>query len=260
MESAVSVTSLLPTICAVGTGTDERTSSLSRLVLNYKRLPYKTVWVSIHEVASTLRGLGLEPLQGSRLGYTLPIIADPTPSGSPVIVRDSWAIAQYLDKTYPDEERLVFPSGSHALQALLLNHLSNHSALRSLVVPLIPAILDEGASEYYYESRSCLFGKPLEQVRPTGEKLEAAWKDVKALLDLLDSFLEKNDVQSGGVGGDFVMGDRFSFADTVLVGFFILMSKVKSDEDGIPWERVRGMNNGRWERMWKKCEEFMEIK
>jgi len=33
-----------------------------------------------------------------------------------------------------------------------------------------------------------------------------------------------------------------------------------ADEDGIPWERIRGLNNGRWERMWKKCEEFMEVK
>ncbi|KDQ11684.1 hypothetical protein BOTBODRAFT_35114 [Botryobasidium botryosum FD-172 SS1] len=259
MESTVSITPQL--LYAQWGRADERIPSPSRLVLNYKRLPYKTVWVSIHEVASTLRDLGLEPLQGSLFEYTLPIIADPTPSGPPIIVRDSMAIAQYLDKTYPDEQRLAFPSGSQALQALFLNHISSQrSALWPLVIPLIPAMLNEGASQYYYESRGRLWGMPLEQARPTGEKLEAAWEGVKAEFDLLDSFLEKNDVQSGGVGGDFIMGNRFSFADAILVGYFILMSKVKSDEDGIPWERIRGMNNGRWERMWKKCEEFMEVK
>jgi len=232
----------------------------ARLVLNYKRLPYKTVWVSIHEVASTLRSLGLEPLQGARFEYTLPIIADPTHSGSPTIVRDSAAIAQYLDTTYPDPERLAFPGGSHALQALFLHHVSTQSALRPLIVPLIPSILDEAGATYYNQTRGHYFGKPLAQARPTGEKLEAAWSKAKEEFDMLDSFLQKNDVQFGGVGGDFFMGHQFSFADAMLIGTFIFMSKLSSDEDGSPWERVRSWNDGRWERMWKKCEEFMEVK
>ena len=63
------------------------------------------------------------------------MIVDPTPDGPPRIVRDSFDIALYLDKTYPDPERTLFPPGSHALQALALESITN-KASRTDNVPL----------------------------------------------------------------------------------------------------------------------------
>jgi len=235
-----------------------------RFVLNYKRLPHKTIWVSFPDIASTLSSLGLEPLgsEASYTPYTLPVIADPTHSGSPTIVRDSVAITQYLDVTYPDQERPLFPGGSHALQALFSHYVSTRlmPTAGDLVISLIPAILDEAGSTYYNQTRELMLGKPLAEFRPKGAELEVAWSKVKKEFDVLDLLLRNNEVRSGGVGGDLVLGNQISFADFALVSNFVFLSKLESGEDGSPWERVKSWNDGRWDRMWKKCEEFMEVK
>jgi len=235
----------------------------ARIALNYKRLPYKTIYVSYPEIAPTLKGLGLEPLKGQTgpRAYTLPVIIDPTPSGPPKIVRDSAAIAQYIDATYPDSERSLYPGGSHALQALFYHHFEArlYPTLITLFVPLVPTILDEGSLEYFIRTRSKAWGKPLAEVRPKGAELDKTWESLKAEFDVLDSFLQNNDVERGGVGGDYVMGDKFSFADCVLLAFFVWMNKVKPEADGNGWERVKSWHNGRWERLWKKSEEFLRV-
>lgn len=78
---------------------------------------------------------------------------------------------------------------------------------------------------------------------------------------MLDSLLQKNEVGRGGVGGDYVMGDKFSFADCVLVGCFVwinkIMAKQNIEENG--WERIKGWHNGRWKRLWEKSEEYMQV-
>ncbi|KDQ11685.1 hypothetical protein BOTBODRAFT_113976 [Botryobasidium botryosum FD-172 SS1] len=235
-----------------------------RFVLNYKRIPYKTVWVSFPDIASTLSSLGLKPLGSdvSYTPYTLPVIADPTSAGPPIIVRDSTAIAEYLETTYPDPERSLFPGGTHALQALFSNYVSTRLTppIGSLVVALIPAILDEAGSTYYNETRKARLGNSLAELRPKGAELEAAWSEAKKEFDVLDSLLRSNQVESGGVGGDLVLGNQFSYADFVLVSNFVFLSKLQSDEDGNPWERIRAWNDGRWDRMWKRCEELMQVK
>ncbi|KDQ17825.1 hypothetical protein BOTBODRAFT_127701 [Botryobasidium botryosum FD-172 SS1] len=234
----------------------------ARFALNYKRLPYKTVWVSYPDIAAKLSSLGLEPLSSGAAPYTLPVIADPTHSGTPTIVRDSFAIAQYLDVTYPELERPLLPAGTHAFQALFLHHASTRitPTLRPLLVPLAPAILDAAALPYFYRTREASFGRPLAEVRPSGTALEEAWSKVEKEFGVLDSILQKNDVHCGGNGGDLVLGNRVSFADFVLAGLFVWMSKFNPGEDGNPWERIRSWHGGRWERLWKGCEEFMEVK
>jgi len=233
----------------------------TRFVLNYKRLPYKTVWVSYPDIASTLSSLGLEPL-ASGPAYTLPVIEDPTHSGSPIFIRDSAVIAQYLEATYPDMERPIFPGGSHALQALFLHQV--HTRIFPLHPHLIgwlnTSILDEAGVSHINQKAVAKFGKPFADLRPKGAELEEAWNDFKKELDVFDSVLQKNDVQFGGTGGDLVLGNQISFADFALVGIFVWMSKASSEDDGCPWDRVRGWHNGRWERMWDKCEAFMQVK
>ncbi|KDQ17831.1 hypothetical protein BOTBODRAFT_171545 [Botryobasidium botryosum FD-172 SS1] len=234
----------------------------TRLTLNYKRLPYKTIYVCLADVASTLQSLGLGPLEGRAgpFAFMLPVIIDPTPSG-PKIIRDSAEIARYLDITYPDPERALFPRGSHALQAYFDRNL-NASLLSpcvSLIIPLVPSILDERDKEYFVRTRTEIFGRPLSEIRPQGADLDKAWELFKAELDVVDAALQRNDPKHGGPGGDYVMGDKFSFADCVVVGLFIWINKVKPEADGNAWERIRGWHNGRWERLWKKSEEFMQV-
>jgi len=237
----------------------------ARFVLNYKRLPYRTVWLSLPEIAPTLNQLGLEPLS-TKPAYSLPVISDPSPPESgrpPTIVRDSAAIGQYLDVTYPDPERLLFPGGSHALQALFVHHISANiiPLFRSIMIPVTPSILDKNSLPYYYRTREAALGKPLAEAQLKGVELEDEWNKVKEQFGVLDSFLRNNDTQLGGVGGDLVLGNQYSFADFVLAGLFVWMSKFTELETGrSPWDRVRGWHDGKWERLWVKCEEFTQIK
>ncbi|TFY64395.1 hypothetical protein EVG20_g5963 [Dentipellis fragilis] len=84
----------------------------ARLVLNAKGIPYQTVWVEYPNIAGLCKRIGAEHTEMRPNGphYTLPVVQDPNTGA---IVSDSFKIAQYLDKTYPDTIRLV-PDGTAA--------------------------------------------------------------------------------------------------------------------------------------------------
>lgn len=88
--------------------------------MEYKQIPYRTIWLEYPEIEPTLRGIGAKPSGVKPDGspwYTIPVIADeihPGPDGKPTVVVDSWDIAEYLDEKFPD--RPLFPAGTKALQ------------------------------------------------------------------------------------------------------------------------------------------------
>jgi glutathione S-transferase len=79
--------------------------------LNYKRIPYKTVWIHYADVQSAMKAIGAEPNVAKVVNgtprYTLPTIFDPNTSN---FITESFEIAKYLDQQYP--ERPVVPYGS----------------------------------------------------------------------------------------------------------------------------------------------------
>ncbi|KAF8433566.1 hypothetical protein L210DRAFT_3556483 [Boletus edulis BED1] len=77
-----------------------------RFVLSYKKPPFDTVFV---DIALKMKEIGASPNKrpdGSKV-YTLPVLSDPNTGA---LITDSWAIAVYLDETYP--EKPVFLKGS----------------------------------------------------------------------------------------------------------------------------------------------------
>ncbi|KAK7689357.1 hypothetical protein QCA50_007148 [Cerrena zonata] len=84
-----------------------------RFLLNYKRLPHRTVWVEFSDVEATLRSINAPPTSmrsDNRPVYTLPAIVDPLRSRShPVVLSNVQTIAEYLETAYP--ARAVFPEG-----------------------------------------------------------------------------------------------------------------------------------------------------
>jgi hypothetical protein len=84
-----------------------------RYTLNYKRIPYKTVWVEYPDIKALSLEIGAQPTSFDDAGvgeYTLPTIRDPELG----TVTNSYDIALALDKRYP--ERPVVPAGTAALQ------------------------------------------------------------------------------------------------------------------------------------------------
>jgi hypothetical protein len=68
--------------------------NIFRYVLNYKRLPYETVYVSYPDISKLWRELGLSPLAGPGPSTILPVISVPsTDGGPPSVIADSFNIA-----------------------------------------------------------------------------------------------------------------------------------------------------------------------
>ncbi len=79
-------------------------------------------------------------------------------------VFDSWAIAEYLEATYPDHPSLFGSPPGQAL-ARFINQWTGevlHPAIARVVIADIPAILHEKDRDYFRTSREAAFGSTLE--------------------------------------------------------------------------------------------------
>ena len=225
-------------------------------MLNYKRIPYKTVWVSFPDIEPTLVKLGYAPTATklndlSKPPYTLPAIVDAS-STPPVVIADSLAIAEYLDEKYPD--RPVLPKPGKALQYVFEQwFVSLRSAeLSQIMLPAIATILDDRGKVYYQETREKRLGKKLEELSPKGEARDGHWKVVQSAFGRIAAVIEQN-----GPGVDYIAGgSEPTRADFIYISLLICIRAMMPDE----WEnRVKHWNGGRWEKMLKMTEEWQTV-
>ena len=104
----------------------------------------------------------------------VPVLLD----GDRTIV-DSWAIAEYLEDTYPDRPSLFGGEGGRAL-AKFINGWADATmtaAIARLVVSDIPPLLDAPDRDYFVASREKRFGMPLAQVTADRETRVTAFRD-----------------------------------------------------------------------------------
>ena len=81
-------------------------------------------------------------------------------------VHDSWAIALYLDETYPDRP-LLMPDAAARTQAKFINSWCDWSLLpstRAMAVPHVFKIVADEDKAYFRTSREKVFGVPMEQI------------------------------------------------------------------------------------------------
>jgi glutathione S-transferase len=99
-------------------------------------------------------------------------------------VPDSWAIAEYLEATYPDRPSLFGGAIGCAL-ARFVNSWADAvviPGIAALVVADIHAVLDPGDQAYFRASREKRFGRPLEAVQADREtRVEAFRRDLHPL-------------------------------------------------------------------------------
>ncbi len=112
----------------------------ARMALAHKGLDVETMpWRFSDKEAIAFSGQGL-----------VPVVRD-----GDTIVHDSWAIAEYLDKTYPDRPRLMDGEQGHALANFARHYAQNVLSpilFKSIVLDLFNAI-DPGDRPYFRESR-----------------------------------------------------------------------------------------------------------
>ncbi|KIJ49677.1 hypothetical protein M422DRAFT_246749 [Sphaerobolus stellatus SS14] len=141
-----------------------------RLVLNYKQLPYKTIWLSYSDIEPTLSNSGAtttmrHPEDPSKPYYTLPAILDEN-GEEPKLITDSLAIAIYLDEKYL--EKLLLPNTGVALEYAFEKYVIRAIAIHigPFICPAIWLILDERGQVYFRETRKKRYGGKLEDDSP----------------------------------------------------------------------------------------------
>ncbi|EGC43854.1 lignin degradation protein [Histoplasma capsulatum var. duboisii H88] len=224
----------------------------TRLVLNYKKIPYTQSFISYPDIAPLLQSLSVPPLPGSTnyLPYPLPAITHPATLAHPTanphgVMNDSWPIALHLEGAFPAPDHpTLFPSaGSHALALAVMKLVSALvPATRRILVPQIPALLDERGAAYFRRTREEMFGVTLEAMAGDKRGVGQAWESVEADVELVRQMLR-------GRGGPFFEGAEAGYADFVFVAFLTWYER----GDRVAWERVVGGGDGEIKRLWEAC-------
>jgi len=235
----------------------------ARLALNYKRIPYRTEWISYPDVKPTLSVRGFTPAgkeyDGSPL-YTCPSILDPTVP-APTPVTDSLEIAFYLEKAYPSTPSL-FPEGTKDAQLKFMQAVTELviKPVRPLVMSGVPSSLeDPRGSEYFIRTRHLRWGRPLESLCPAGsEERKETWEKLKRGLDEIAEAYDKN-IEGNG---EYFTGRSITYADIFLVATFLWTKFIPCDRDeGVKsvWEIIQGLNGGRWAKLVAKFDDYTQV-
>ncbi|KAJ3562611.1 hypothetical protein NP233_g9465 [Leucocoprinus birnbaumii] len=226
----------------------------TRYILNYKKLPYRTIYVEFEKVDTVIKEAGFtssRPNPDGTPAYTVPSIID---DATGALVTDSYKIAEYLDKQYPDTPK-AFPPGTEALQAAFYaqwNARTRDILMFPIIIPSVPRIITKESSlEYYYRTRNSWFGKPVDQVRPQGEDFEKLWKQLTAFFDELDGWYAKS-------SGQFLTGETPSFADFTVAGVVKVLRIIRG-EDSEDWQKFSTFNSGRWAKLEQALEKYASV-
>ncbi|KAL7787490.1 hypothetical protein V8C37DRAFT_390078 [Trichoderma ceciliae] len=215
-----------------------------RLLLNYKQISYKTIFLEMPDIEPTLEELGLaphDPATGNLRRYTVPTIRH-VPTNK--YLMDSLPIAQFLESTYPDPP---VPLTSELGDEIVLK-------LRSLVGPVIHKslmprevnILSPRAGEYFRRTREAPHGYRLEDLLD-GE--EERWNALDADRHAIDELIHTNRAD-----GPFILGARPSYADFFIAGS---LQSARVIDEGVFQRSLKCPGN---KEIYEACLPYMERK
>ncbi|KAG8843640.1 hypothetical protein FRB91_003224 [Serendipita sp. 411] len=270
----------------------------ARYVLNYKRLPYETVWVPYTEIASLWAELGLEPITDGSIPFTtfLPVISVPPKDGKGprTAIAESFNIALYLDRAFPETPRVI-PPHTAALHSAFIQALSTtfSAPLRPIMIPQVPFVLaDPLGAAYFTRMREKTFPAPvtssaggsggvkLAEVSPRGsEKRKADMENAKKALQALDRIFKANQGEQeqgetnkegksmdgwimGSVGptfADFAIGAIFRWIQSVEDVVLVPDGPIGEAEKGELWSLIRSIDEGRWAKYAERFREWEQV-
>jgi len=176
----------------------------ARLVLNYKQIPYRTVWLSHPEIEPTLKSLGMPP--SSDGGYTVPTIR--LPFGE--YIMDSTAIAKKLEVIHLSPS-LHLETGTQDKAKAVMGRLAG--PLLPVFMPRIGRnLIVDSALEHFYSTKKKGLGMSLDEFE-AAKGGEQAWQAAQPGLEALKALLTDNKVDQG----PFILGSKVSYGDFVVV-------------------------------------------
>lgn len=143
------------------------------------------------------------------------------------LIRDSFAIALYLEETYPDTPSLFGGEGGKAMARFVEGWTQTvvQAALIKVIVKDIHDCLDPADQAYFRQSREARFGKSLETVAAAGASEREAFS---AKLEPMRWMLKSQ---------PYIGGEQPLFSDYILFGAFQwarIVSPVRFLADGDP--------------------------
>ncbi|MBC8259998.1 MAG: glutathione S-transferase family protein [SAR324 cluster bacterium] len=153
-------------------------------------------------------------------------------------VSDSWEIAKYLEKEYPDTPSLKLEAGEVLFTKYWVETILHPDMLQLLIMDIYNNLVPED-QRYFRESREKLFGKTLEEV---AQNREERLPRFQKLLTPLRITLKKQ---------DFVAGETPGFSDYIVFGAFqwarciSAFPLLKTDDSIYAWrEKMLALHDG----------------
>ncbi|KUM55809.1 hypothetical protein ACN42_g11430 [Penicillium freii] len=194
-----------------------------RLMLNYKNIPYKTIFLEFPDIEPTLKNLGLVPGEASK--YTVPAIQH-VPTNT--YIMDSLPIAQFLESTYPDPPVPLTSDLGREIETKGRGVLGK--AIYSSVMPREVRILSPRSQEYFRRTREAALGHRLEDLLD-GDREDRVWGGVSDAMGAIGELMRTHKAD-----GPFVLGVRPSYTDFFIAGS--LQSVRVIDEGELTYGRV----------------------
>ncbi|KAF9047037.1 hypothetical protein BDZ89DRAFT_1099211 [Hymenopellis radicata] len=209
-----------------------------RYVLNHKGIPYETEWLNYPEVEGKAKALGVKPTGTKADGtskYTLPMIFDPFTG---VTLAESESIAAYLDATYPDTPRVLFPDPPMGSYTTFGDTISAQTAEMILML---------------------VFPHVLPHMLPPSRAYS-----LKTLAAGGSGAVDQAETTMGGVAkwiGDdstFVSGEKPSFADFAIAAS-IRPIRLLWGAESKEWQAVTSWQGGKWGKLMKALEGYETV-
>jgi len=225
----------------------------ARLALNFKALPYVTTWVPLPDVEKVRRNLQVPACRKFGDGsdyYTLPVLED-TNTGDKL--GDSFDIAVYLQKTYPDSGLDLFPEqkldyvftpdqaspipitdvrgGEHDEYARF--NMSVDEVFTAHVILMVNGMLLEPAGEQVFVKRAGV--DSFDAFACVGEQREQVLVSFENSLEGLANVFKKDE------SGPFILGMKASYADLIVGGWLRMSNRSLPSAE---WNALRGWHGG----------------
>ncbi|KAF2639208.1 hypothetical protein P280DRAFT_499474 [Massarina eburnea CBS 473.64] len=181
-----------------------------RLILNYKKIPYRTVFLEFPDIEPTLKGLGLVPSESastSQFPYTVPAIHH-MPSNT--YMMDSVPIAMFLDATYPDPPVPLMSELGREVQAQ--SRAVVGTAFRMSIMPREINILSPRSQEYFRRTREASIGHRLEDLLNEDKEGEI-WEGMRDGMRAVGELMRTNKAK-----GPFILGGSPTSVDFFIAG------------------------------------------
>jgi glutathione S-transferase len=245
----------------------------TRYALNHKKVTYTTKPIDMPDIASVRQELGVpanRTLPNGSPYHTLPLIHDKSTNN---FIGDTFEIALYLDKTYPDSPSLFRP-GTIGLTAALNNRvddlftkfvalndimpfpetskakINSIFASRFGLTNLEDMALSASAREALFVGFENALGEFAKAYAHTGGTTDTVWSATGTA---------KAQAQKAGREdvGPWLDGSEPVYADFIVGGWLAMAAECMPEGD---WERVRAWHGGLWGRVHDALEPLREMR